>query len=100
MRALGVVLAMLVVAGCGSGRGSDPAEATGYRGCTTGDVAGQGKVVAKADLDGLDRAESGRLFGPGDGRCGNSLVADVGGRLVGTDVARLHLVAQRAKSLN
>ncbi|MFL6133580.1 MAG: hypothetical protein ACJ72A_12280 [Nocardioidaceae bacterium] len=97
MRALGVVLAMLVVAGCGSDSGSDPAEATGYRGCTTGDVAGQGKVVAKADLDGADGPETVRLIGATDRRCGNSLVADVGGRLVGTDVSRLHLVPQGAK---
>src|SRR3954449_4147226 len=97
MRAFGVVLAMLVVAGCGSDRGSDPAEATGYRGCTTGDVAGQGKVVARADLDGTDGPESVRLIGATERRCGNSLVAVVGGRLVGTDVSRLHLVPQGAK---
>src|SRR4051795_13784131 len=99
MRARGVVLAMLVVAGCGSDSGSDPAEATGYRGCTTGDVAGQGKVVAKADLDGADGPETVRLIGATDRRCGNSLVADVGGRLVGTGGGRPLLVPQGAEGV-
>src|SRR4051794_4543742 len=91
MRALGVILAMLIAAGCGWDRGSNPAEATGYRGCTTSDVVGDGKVVARADLDGTDGLEPVRLVGATHRRCRNSLVAVVGGRLVGTDVGRLHL---------
>jgi hypothetical protein len=95
MRALAVVLAALVVAGCGSDSGSNPTQATGYRGCTASDVAGHGKVVARADLDGAGGAETVRLIGASDRRCGNSLVAVVDGRLVGTDVSRLRLVPKR-----
>lgn len=100
MRALGVVFAMLAVAGCGSDRGPDPAEATGYRGCTASDAAAHGRVVAKADLDGVDGTETVRLIGSNDRRCGNSLVAAVGGRLIGADASRLRLVPERAQTVH
>lgn len=104
MRALAVVLATLVVAGCGSDlgpdRGSDPTQATGYRGCTPSDVAGHGKLVVRADLDGTGGTETVRLIGASDRRCRNSLVAVVDGRLVGTDVSRLHLVPKRAQAVH
>ena len=107
MRALAVVLALLVVAGCGSDPGphpssdnsSDRTQETGYRGCTASDVAGRGKVVARADLDGTGGTETVRLIGASDRRCRNSLVAVVDGRLVGTDVRRLHLVPKRAEAV-
>jgi hypothetical protein len=111
MRALAVVLVTLVLAGCGSDPGSDSGpdpssdnssdrtQPTGYRGCTANDVAGQGKVVAKADLDGTGGTETIRLIGASDRRCHNSLVAVVEGRLVGTDVSRLHLVQNRAHAV-
>jgi hypothetical protein len=105
MRALAVVLATLVVAGCGSDPGpdpssdpsSDPTQATGYRGCRASDVAGHGMVVARADLDGTGGTEAVRLIGASDRRCRNSLVAVVEGRVVGTDVRPLHLVPKRVQ---
>ena len=97
MRAVGVVLTLLVATACGSNPGSHADEASAYRGCTPRDVGDHGRIVARADLDGSDGVEKVRLVGPNDRRCGDSLVAVVGGRLVGADVRRLHLVTARAQ---
>jgi hypothetical protein len=100
MRALGLTLATLAMAGCGANGGSEPGEVAGYRGCTPRDVAGQGSTVANADLDASGGPEKVRLIGGSDTRCGNSLVAVVDGRLAGADVGRLHLVAERSKRVH
>lgn len=97
MRAVGLVLTLLVATACGSNPGTKPDEARAYRGCTRQGLDDHGSVVARADLDGSGGVEKVRLVGPHDRRCGDSLVAVVGGRLVGADVGRLRLVAARAQ---
>src|SRR4051795_10413310 len=97
MRALGLALAMLVLVGCAddTARGG-AAGAAGYAGCAAEDVAGRGRVVASADLEGNGGKEQVRLLGRGDGSCRDSLVAVVDGRVVGANVRHLELVARPA----
>jgi hypothetical protein len=100
MRAFVAALAVLVVAGCGSDTGSRARPGPGVagsRGCTPQVVAERGKVVAAADLDGRGGREKVRLLGPADGRCGDSLVAVVDGRVAGVGVRRLRLVSKGAQ---
>ncbi len=68
----------------------------GYRGCTAGDLAGAGRSLPRPDLDGDGRADRLVLTGP-DAACPDSLVAVLGGRVVGTSVAGMDLLARGAQ---
>ena len=88
MRTLGtaaVLSALLGLSACGSQTGSSAPD--------SGECAGQGTVVAKADLEGKGQPSTVRLAGSGAGPCADRLLADGGGW---ADVGGLDLVPKQA----
>jgi hypothetical protein len=88
MRTLGtaaVLTALLGLSACGSQTGSSAPD--------TDECAGQGTVVAKADLDGNGPPSTVRLAGSGAGACADRLLADGG---AWADVGGLDLVPEQA----